>query len=76
MCYETLRSLRLDHIPSSTNFLLFNIDALKKDLSVEMEKQGIMVQYRNHFGGKWCRVSMGTLEETQRFCEALRGIAS
>jgi histidinol-phosphate/aromatic aminotransferase/cobyric acid decarboxylase-like protein len=40
-----------------------------------MEKRGIAVQYRNHFGGKWCRVSMGTVEQTAQFCTALKNIA-
>lgn len=75
LCYKTFRTLKLDYIESEANFILFNIDPLKKDLSTEMQKRGIAVQYRNHFGGKWCRVSMGTLEETQSFCTALQDIA-
>ena len=39
-----------------------------------MEKKNIMVQYRQHFGGKWCRVSMGTVEEMKVFCKALKQI--
>ena len=39
-----------------------------------MEKKNIMVQYRQHFGGKWCRVSMGTVEEMKVFCNALKQI--
>jgi histidinol-phosphate/aromatic aminotransferase/cobyric acid decarboxylase-like protein len=33
-----------------------------------------MVQHRNHFGGKWCRVSMGTMEEMKLFAKALENI--
>jgi histidinol-phosphate aminotransferase len=73
-CYSTFGALGLDYIPSETNFILFNIDRIKADLPREMEVHGIGVQYRNHFGGKWCRVSMGTLEETDRFCTALHAI--
>jgi histidinol-phosphate aminotransferase len=75
-CYKTFSALRLDFIPSETNFILFNIDGIKTDLSKAMEARGIAVQYRNHFGGKWCRVSMGTLEETDKFCAALRSIVN
>jgi len=74
LCYKTFAELGLDAIPSETNFILFNIDKIRTDLSSAMEKHGIAVQYRNHFGGKWCRVSMGTVEETTRFCAALRSI--
>jgi histidinol-phosphate/aromatic aminotransferase/cobyric acid decarboxylase-like protein len=40
-----------------------------------MEAQHIYVQYRNHFGGNWCRVTMGTLDEMQFFLKALKGMA-
>jgi histidinol-phosphate aminotransferase len=75
-CYATFKELSLDHIPSSTNFILFNIDKIKKDLTKEMAGRNIYVQHREHFGGKWCRVSMGTIEEMQQFCKALKEIAA
>jgi histidinol-phosphate/aromatic aminotransferase/cobyric acid decarboxylase-like protein len=40
-----------------------------------MQAKKIYVQFREHFGGKWCRVSMGTIEEMEQFCEALKQIA-
>ena len=76
MCYTTFNELSLEYIPSSTNFILFNIDKIKKDLSKEMETKNIYVQHREHFGGKWCRVSMGTLDEMKQFCKALKEIAA
>ncbi len=74
LVYDCCKEMKLDYIPSSTSFVLFNIDPLKCDLTKEMEKKNIMVQYRNHFGGKWCRVSMGTTEEMKAFCSSLRQI--
>ena len=74
MVFDCCKELKLDYIPSSTNFVLFNIDSLKCDLSQAMEKKNIMVQYRQHFGGKWCRVSMGTVEEMKVFCNSLKQI--
>lgn len=74
MCSDTLTRLGLEYIPSSTNFILFNIDNVKKDLIKEMEAKNIFVQSRNHFGGKWCRVSMGTLAEMKPFCDTLKTI--
>ena len=76
MCYATFKELSLSYIPSSTNFILFNIDKIKKDLTKEMETKNIYVQHREHFGGRWCRVSMGTVEEMQQFCKALKEIAA
>jgi histidinol-phosphate aminotransferase len=70
--YSTLKDLNLEYIPSYTSFMMFNIDPIKCNYEDAMRKKNIMVQHRNHFGGKWCRVSMGTLEEMDQFCKALR----
>jgi histidinol-phosphate aminotransferase len=75
MCYKTFKELNLDYIPSHTSFILFNIDKIKGDFSSMMLTKNIYVQYRDHFGGKWCRVSMGTVEEMQQFCSVLKEIA-
>ena len=74
MCNETFHQLGLEYIPSNTNFILFNIDSIKKDCIKEMEARNILVQSRNHFNGKWCRVSMGTVAEMKIFCGALKEI--
>jgi histidinol-phosphate aminotransferase len=76
MCYDCFKKLSLNYIPSSTNFILFNIDKIKGDLTALMQAKNIYVQFREHFDGKWCRVSMGTIEEMQQFCTALKEIAS
>lgn len=75
LCYAAFKELSLEYIPSSTNFILFNIDKIKKDLTKEMQVKNIYVQHREHFGGKWCRVSMGTVNEMGKFCTALKEIA-
>lgn len=74
MCYDCFKQLSLDYIPSHTSFVLFNIDKIGADFSQKMQAKNIFVQYRDHFGGKWCRVSMGTLEEMKLFCAALKEI--
>jgi len=76
ICYECFKKLSLEYIPSSTNFILFNIDKIKGNFTHLMEAKNIYVQFREHFGGKWCRVSMGTTEEMEQFCNALKEIAS
>lgn len=75
MCYTTFKELKLDYIPSHASFVLFNVDKIKGDFSAQMQAQNIFVQYRNLFGGKWSRVSMGTLEEMKQFCLTLQSIA-
>jgi histidinol-phosphate aminotransferase len=76
MCYDCFKKLSLEYIPSSTNFILFNIDRIKGDFTGMMQAKNIYVQFRDHFGGKWCRVSMGTIEEMQQFCNSLKEIAA
>ena len=75
MCYECFEKLSIEYLPSSTNFILFNIDKIKGDFVALMQAKNIYVQFREHFSGKWCRVSMGTAEEMQQFCAALREIS-
>jgi histidinol-phosphate aminotransferase len=74
--YTTLKDLKLDYIPSFTSFIMFNIEPIKCNYEEAMRKRNIMVQHRNHFGEKWCRVSIGTLEEMDLFCKSLREICS
>jgi histidinol-phosphate aminotransferase len=75
ICYKTFRKHKLVYIPSVTSFVLFNIDKIGSGFSEKMEAKKIFVQYRDHFGGKWCRVTMGTIDEMQTFCAALKSIA-
>ena len=75
LCYDCFKQLSLEYIPSHTNFILFNIGKIGTDFSQKMQAKNIFVQYRDHFGGKWCRVSMGTIDEMKTFCSALKSIA-
>lgn len=75
-CGNCFSSLGLEYLPSQTSFMLFDIGKIKGDFSEQMKAQNIFVQYRDHFNGKWCRVSMGTEEEMKAFCTALKSIAS
>lgn len=76
LCYDTFRQLALEYIPASANFILFNIDKIKGDFAQQMQQQNIYVQFREHYGGKWCRVTMGTLDEMERFTHALKELAA
>jgi len=75
LCYKTFKELYLDYIPSHTNFILFDVGKIGSDFSKKMQAKNIFVQYRDHFGGKWCRVSMGTIDEMKTFCSTLKSIA-
>lgn len=75
MCYDTFKALQLDYIPSQTSFILFNVDRIASVYSQKMKEKNIWVQHRDHFGGKWSRVSMGTPDEMKQFCAALKEFA-
>lgn len=75
ICYNSFKELSLEYIPSHTNFILFNIGKIGSDFSQKMQAKDIFVQYRDHFGGKWCRVTMGTIDEMKTFCSTLKSIA-
>lgn len=76
ICFDTFQRLELDYITSFTNFILFNIDKIAEKFSQGMKNKNIQVQFREHYGGKWCRVTMGTIEEMKEFTNALREIAA
>lgn len=75
MCYDTFKRLSLDYIPSHTSFILFDVSTIHEAYMQQMKAKSIMVQYRDFFGGKWSRVSMGTLEEMETFCSTLKNAA-
>ena len=70
ICYAAFKQLQLEYIHSSANFILFNINKIKGDLTEQMKVKNIYVQHREHFGGRWCRVTMGTLEEMDQICKS------
>jgi histidinol-phosphate aminotransferase len=72
MCYDVFKNLSLDYVPSHTSFILFDVTKIHAAYMKKMQENNIMVQYRDFFGGKWSRVSMGTIEEMQAFCSALK----
>lgn len=75
MCYDTFKKLSLDYVPSHTSFILFDVTKIHAAYMQQMQAKNIMVQYRDFFGGKWSRVSMGTLEEMEIFCSTLKNAA-
>lgn len=67
----TLRVLGIEYIPSQTSFVLFDISKYQGDFGLHMKDQGILIGIRNYLGKTWCRVSMGTVEETKEFTNVL-----
>jgi histidinol-phosphate aminotransferase len=76
MDYTTgvLKELNLEHIRSKTNFLMFDVDRLKVNMADALRKRGVLVRNWTLKGKRFCRVSIGTMEEMVFFAEQLRYI--
>jgi histidinol-phosphate aminotransferase len=71
MVEATLDTLGLPYLKSQTNFVYFQSGKPANDLQKAMaaEKISIRGQYMDY--AAWSRVSMGKLEDVERFCKAL-----
>ena len=76
MITTTLDKLGLNYVPSNTNFVFFHSKRHIDDLGKQMLDQGVKVGRPFPPFYDWCRVSIGTLEETQIFTKALENIYS
>lgn len=71
MISETLDQLGLEYVPSQTNFLFFRSGVPIADLQAKMKAQGVLIGRPFPPFDQWCRISTGTIEEVQRFNQAL-----
>lgn len=59
------------YLPSATNFIFFNNEKFSVDPVQAMEKENILLRNYKYVPG-WTRVSIGKVEEMQRFLEAMK----
>ncbi|MEL6284676.1 MAG: histidinol-phosphate transaminase [Pseudomonadota bacterium] len=71
MVTTTLDTLGLAYLPSQTNFVYFKSGLPANDVQKAMMEKKISVrgQYMDYVD--WSRVSMGKIEDVERFCKAL-----
>jgi len=69
-----LKSKGIAFIPSTTNFLMANVNHLTVDVAAEMRKQNFVIRNWDVAGEKWCRISLGTMTEMERFTKAFAAI--
>ena len=74
--YDEIKKLNYRCYPSYTNFIFFHLGNYKGDFSEYMLKQNIILRSNDYPDGKWCRVSVGTMDEMQQFCSILKQVAS
>jgi len=72
MVNEAAVSNGLSTLPSQTNFVFVNIGDLNaNEFRDQMKKHGILIQGQYGMFSNWSRVSMGKVEDIQRYIDAL-----
>ena len=69
--FENLKAMGFDPVPSYTSFMIFPIEMDGKAFLSQMTEQKVGVRAFEFMGKKWCRVSMGTLDEMKLFTAAI-----
>ncbi|MFV8783450.1 pyridoxal phosphate-dependent aminotransferase [Microbulbifer sp. SA54] len=72
MVYAAIKENGLSALPSVTNFIFVNLGDLNAEtFRTEMEKEGVLIRgiYRDYTN--WSRVSMGHLEDVQKYTSAI-----
>ncbi|MEM1262008.1 MAG: histidinol-phosphate transaminase [Pseudomonadota bacterium] len=71
MVMSRLRALDLRALPSSGNFVYFNSGQDANTLQKRLAEQGVLIRGAYMDYTNWSRVSMGRIEDVERFCRAL-----
>lgn len=76
LMYQTMDDLGLEYVKSSTNFIFFKTGRNINTFNQQMMNEGIMVGRAFPPYTDWCRISMGTIEEVQKFNVVLKKVMS
>lgn len=74
MMTTTLDDLSLNYVPSACNFVFFHSGRPISEIKAAYQKEGLLVGRPFPPLTDWCRVSMGTVEQVEKLCEATRRI--
>jgi len=69
---KSLAALNLIAIPSQTNFIFVPLGNYKGNFADDMLAKNVIVRNNNLGNEKWARISIGTIEEMQRFIPILK----
>ena len=69
--FNSLQELGFSPVPSHTSFMIFPIEMEGREFLNKMTQQKVGVRAFQFMDKKWCRVSMGTMEEMKRFIDAI-----
>ncbi|WP_133536765.1 aminotransferase class I/II-fold pyridoxal phosphate-dependent enzyme [Tenacibaculum caenipelagi] len=69
---ENLELLDIKCIPSYSNFIYFSLSNYKKDFFKQLEINNIVGTKIYEEDGKWSRITIGTMQEMEKFINALK----
>ena len=70
---KSLNEMKLKPIQSFTNFILFPLGNYDGNFADYMlKKNNIALRSNTYLGEKWCRVSVGTMDEMQQFIKVMK----
>ena len=73
--YDELDKLKLEYLPTQTNFMLIKIQPGGEQVYQQMLKQGVIVRSMDSYGlNEYIRINVGLPEENERFVKALRRV--
>ena len=72
---KAIQSMGRRTLDSSTNFFMFNLGKYPGDFAADMLNKGYIIRSNGFEGGKWCRVSIGTMDEMKSFVHAIQDIS-
>lgn len=68
----SLKEMKINAIPSFTNFIFFPLGKYPGDFSKNMLQKNVIVRSDNYPDGKWARVSIGTIDEMKKFISLMK----
>jgi len=71
MILATTGVLGLESLPSQTNFVYFKSGKEANTVQQAMKEKGVYIRGQYMDYNEWTRVSMGKIEDVERFCKAL-----
>lgn len=75
MMEECFEGLGLEYVKSNANFVFVNVGKDSETVSKELLKRGIVIKTGSIWGwNNWLRVSTGTVEQTEKFINALKEV--
>ncbi|NCD72134.1 pyridoxal phosphate-dependent aminotransferase [Mucilaginibacter agri] len=73
--YSVLKKEGYNYIPSSTNFVMFEIKMDGARFANEMANRGVSIRHWEFNNKNWCRVSIGRMDEMQAFADAFKQLS-